>query len=67
LSPRVRSALLQDPLFPGADEREFWARAAERNAATASALAGLGLPRHAAVEAFVRHHPGGRVGPGLLV
>lgn len=42
------------PLFPGADEREFWQRAEERNRATAKALDALGLAEYEAVEAFVR-------------
>lgn len=41
------------PLFPGADDREFWQRAEERNRATAAAYDSLGLPQYEAVEAFV--------------
>ena len=40
--------------FQGADEREFWQRAEERNANTADLYARLGLTRYAAMEAFVR-------------
>jgi len=40
--------------FQGADSREFWQRAEERNARTASLYADLGLTHYAAIEAFVR-------------
>jgi glucosamine-6-phosphate deaminase len=40
--------------FQGADAREFWQRAEERNRATADAYAQLGLTHYAAMEAFVR-------------
>ncbi len=41
-------------MFPGAyDEREFWERARDRNAATAAKLNKLGLPEFYAAEAFV--------------
>ncbi len=40
--------------FQGSDNREFWQRAEERNANTASFFATLGLTRYAAMEAFVR-------------
>ena len=47
----------KDPaLFPGADSREFWQRAEQRNANTAELLAKLGFARFAAAEAFVRYH-----------
>jgi glucosamine-6-phosphate deaminase len=42
--------------FQGADSREFWQRAEERNAKTASLYADLGLTHYAAIEAFVRWH-----------
>jgi len=42
--------------FQGADSREFWQRAEERNAATAKLYADLGLTHYAAIEAFVRWH-----------
>lgn len=42
--------------FQGGDSREFWQRAEERNADTANQYDKLGLPRYAALEAFVRHH-----------
>ncbi len=42
--------------FQGADSREFWQRAEERNAETAELFDKLGLPKYAALEAFVRHH-----------
>ncbi|HET6994350.1 MAG TPA: glucosamine-6-phosphate deaminase [Chitinophagaceae bacterium] len=40
--------------FMGSDSREFWQRAEERNADTASLYADLGLTHYAAMEAFVR-------------
>lgn len=40
--------------FQGSDSREFWQRAEERNAATASLYADLGLTHYAAMEAFVK-------------
>jgi glucosamine-6-phosphate deaminase len=42
-------------LFPGADEREFWVRAEDRNHATAKAYDQLGLAEYEAMEAFVRY------------
>ncbi|HTF81492.1 MAG TPA: PIG-L family deacetylase, partial [Cytophagales bacterium] len=42
------------PMFPGADPREFWQRAEERNRATAKLYDDLGLPEYEAIEAFVR-------------
>lgn len=42
--------------FQGSDNREFWQRAEERNAATAKLYAQLGLTQYAAMEAFVRWH-----------
>ncbi|MHC5023154.1 MAG: glucosamine-6-phosphate deaminase [Planctomycetota bacterium] len=41
-------------LFPGADEREFWQRAEQRNRATARLYDALGLAEYEAIEAFVR-------------
>ena len=43
-------------VFQGADSREFWQRAEERNAATADLYGKLGLTQYAAMEAFVRWH-----------
>lgn len=40
--------------FQGSDAREFWQRAEDRNANTASLYAQLGLTKYAAMEAFVR-------------
>ena len=40
--------------FPGEDEREFWQRAKERNAATAELYRKLGLAEYEAMEAFAR-------------
>lgn len=40
--------------FQGSDSREFWQRAEERNANTASLYAQLGLTHYAAMEAFVK-------------
>lgn len=42
------------PMFPGADPREFWQRAEERNRGTAKHYDDLGLPEYEAIEAFVR-------------
>ena len=44
------------PLFPGADQREFWQRAEERNHFTARLYDQLGLPEYEGIEAFVRWH-----------
>jgi glucosamine-6-phosphate deaminase len=42
-------------MFPGgADRREFWQRAEDRNIATAKTYDALGLPQYYAMEAFVR-------------
>ncbi len=41
-------------LFLGADGREFWQRAEERNLATADSYNRIGLPEYYAMEAFVR-------------
>ena len=41
-------------LFPGADEREFWERAEQRNAQTAKLYDELGLQEYEAIESFVR-------------
>jgi glucosamine-6-phosphate deaminase len=41
-------------VFQGSDSREFWQRAEARNAATADLYDQLGLPKYAAMEAFVR-------------
>ena len=43
------------PLFPGADAREFWQRAEQRNRATAQGYDALGLAEYEAMEAFVRY------------
>jgi glucosamine-6-phosphate deaminase len=42
-------------LFPGADTREFWVRAEDRNHATAKIYDQLGLAEYEAIEAFVRY------------
>jgi len=42
-------------LFKGEDDREFWQRAEQRNAATADLYNSLGLAQYAAIEAFVRY------------
>ncbi|MDZ4817652.1 MAG: glucosamine-6-phosphate deaminase [Planctomycetota bacterium] len=44
-------------MFPGADQREFWQRAEERNRATARLYDQLGLSEYEAIEGFVRWHP----------
>lgn len=41
-------------LFPGADPREFWQRAEDRNRATAKVYDALGLAEYEAIEGFVR-------------
>jgi glucosamine-6-phosphate deaminase len=42
-------------MFPGgADRREFWQRAEERNRHTARIYDALGLPEYFALEAFVQ-------------
>ncbi len=41
-------------LFPGADSREFWQRAEDRNRNTAAVYNKLGLPEYFAIEGFVR-------------
>ncbi|MCL4124192.1 UNVERIFIED_CONTAM: hypothetical protein GTU68_008763 [Idotea baltica] len=43
-------------VFQGADSREFWQRAEDRNKETADLYDKLGLSRYAAMEAFVRYH-----------
>lgn len=42
------------PAFPGADKREFWVRAEDRNRATAKLYDKLGLQEFEGIEAFVR-------------
>jgi glucosamine-6-phosphate deaminase len=42
------------PLFPGADQREFWQRSEARNRTTAKLYDQLGLPEYEGIEAFVR-------------
>lgn len=42
------------PLFPGADQREFWQRSEARNRTTAKLYDQLGLPEYEGLEAFVR-------------
>lgn len=43
-------------VFQGSDAREFWQRAEDRNAETASMYNELGLPEYAAMEAFRRYY-----------
>ena len=43
-------------VFQGADSREFWQRAEDRNKETAGLYDALGLAHYAAMEAFVRWH-----------
>jgi glucosamine-6-phosphate deaminase len=43
-----------EALFPGADPREFWQRAEDRNKGTADRYNRIGLPEYFAIEAFVR-------------
>jgi glucosamine-6-phosphate deaminase len=42
-------------VFQGADSREFWQRAEERNRGTADIYNKLGLAEYEAMEAFVRY------------
>ena len=41
-------------MFPGADKREFWERAEDRNKETARLYDALGMAQYEAIEAFVR-------------
>lgn len=43
-------------LFPGADSREFWQRAEDRNRETANIYNQLGLAEYEAMEAFKRYY-----------
>jgi glucosamine-6-phosphate deaminase len=43
-------------LFPGADPREFWVRAEDRNKATAKLYDRLGLSEYEAIEGFKRYY-----------
>ncbi|AHM63272.1 glucosamine-6-phosphate deaminase-like protein [Flammeovirgaceae bacterium 311] len=43
-------------LFPGADPREFWVRAEDRNKATAKIYDRLGLAEYEAIEGFKRYY-----------
>jgi glucosamine-6-phosphate deaminase len=45
-------------MFPGADQREFWQRAEDRNRGTAQLYDQLGLAEYEAIEGFVRWTPG---------
>jgi glucosamine-6-phosphate deaminase len=60
---RKRSAIFKHQsqkdkaMFPGADEREFWQRAEERNRQTAKVYDELGLAEYEAIEGFVRWKP----------
>jgi glucosamine-6-phosphate deaminase len=57
---RKRSAIFKHQsqkdkaMFPGADQREFWQRAEERNRQTAKVYDKLGLAEYEAIEGFVR-------------
>lgn len=44
-------------MFPGADQREFWQRAEDRNRGTAQLYDKLGLAEYEAIEGFVRWQP----------
>jgi glucosamine-6-phosphate deaminase len=46
------------PLFPGADNREFWQRAEERNHHTAMLYDKMGMAEYEAIEVFVRYQLG---------
>ncbi len=43
-------------MFPGADDREFWQRAEDRNKGTARLYDELGMAQYWAIEGFVRWH-----------
>jgi len=43
-------------MYPGADDREFWQRAEERNKGTARLYDELGMAQYFAIEGFVRWH-----------
>ncbi|NWJ52192.1 MAG: glucosamine-6-phosphate deaminase [Bacteroidetes bacterium] len=43
-------------MFMGADKREFWQRAEDRNKATAELYDKLGMAEYEAIEVFVRYH-----------
>lgn len=49
--------------FPGADDREFWQRAEDRNRATAVMYDQLGLPEYEAIEGFSRYFPSKATNP----
>jgi glucosamine-6-phosphate deaminase len=61
---RKRSAIFKHQsqkdkaMFPGADQREFWQRAEERNRQTAGIYDKLGLAEYEAIEGFVRWKQG---------
>jgi glucosamine-6-phosphate deaminase len=44
-------------MFPGADDREFWQRAEDRNRRTAETYDQIGLAEYEAIEGFVRWRP----------
>jgi glucosamine-6-phosphate deaminase len=44
-------------MFPGADDREFWQRAEDRNRRTAETYDQVGLAEYEAIEGFVRLRP----------
>jgi glucosamine-6-phosphate deaminase len=52
-------------MFPGADQREFWQRAEDRNRGTAQLYDQLGLAEYEAIEGFVRWAPGPSKQSGL--
>ncbi|SHG19692.1 glucosamine-6-phosphate deaminase [Fodinibius roseus] len=49
------------PLFPGADEREFWQRSEERNRGTAQLYDALGFAEYEAIEGFVEYKGNGQI------
>ncbi len=53
-----------EALFPGADPREFWQRAEDRNTGTAAKYNQIGLPEYFAMEAFLVTQAGERLLPG---
>jgi glucosamine-6-phosphate deaminase len=51
-------------LFPGADSREFWQRAEQRNKATAELYDRFGLAEYEAIEGFVQYRAPGAAKDG---
>jgi len=50
----MHESQMDEALFPGTDQREFWKRAEDRNKGTADRFNQIGLPEYYAMEAFTR-------------